>query len=96
MGQNTNLHLLEEKVKDEMSFLSFADALLQDLLDEREKEKENPNSPYGRGANGWQNTDLAAFLEAAIAWAKVHPMFTEEANPWQKFAVFLHAGKSYE
>lgn len=96
MAENTNLYLLEKNVKDEASFLIFAEALLQDLLDERKKEKDNPSPTSSPGANGWQNVDLADFLEAAIAWAKAHPMFTDETNPWQKFAVFLHAGKFYE
>ena len=96
MTGNTNLHLLTEDVEDEMSFLNFAEALLQDLLEERKREKENPSAAYSAGANGWQNADLDGFLKAAIAWAKDHPKFTDKTNPWQKFAIFLHAGKFYE
>lgn len=96
MTEKTSLHLLEEEVNDEASFLKFAEALLHDWVDECQKEKETP-SPLGSvGVNGWQNGELGSFLEAAIAWAAAHPMFKGELNPWRKFALFLHAGKFYE
>jgi hypothetical protein len=96
MAEKTNLYSLEKAVKDEASFLKFADALLQDWLDECQKEIQNPTPAGSPGANGWQNGDLAGFLEAAIAWATAHPMFRDETNPWKRFAAFLHAGKFYE
>jgi hypothetical protein len=94
MEEKADLYLLQEAVKDKTSFLKFADALLQNWLDECQKESFSPID--NADTDGWQNGDLASFLEAAIAWASVHPMFSDEINPWQKFAAFLHAGKFYE
>ena len=90
-----------EKVNDEASFLVFAKALLADREDEVRKEKIKPSSPYGPGANGWENGSIEAYIESAIAWAEdsnfgksQEPGIQE--NPWKQFAVFLYCGKIYE
>lgn len=88
-----------EKVKDQESFLEFARALQADKEDETIKEKAKPSSPYGAGCNGWENSSIEGFLEAAIAWAEDSNFgenFQIEDNPWKKFALFLYCGKIYE
>jgi hypothetical protein len=93
---------LLNKVHDDKSFLSFVQALVEDRTDEVEKEKKQPSSPFGRGANGWENGTIEAFLGAATAWAtsmdfgrnRKNGTFNE--NSWNQFAHFLYAGKIYE
>jgi hypothetical protein len=59
------------QVVDETSFLQFLAALKDDWDDEQAKESVAPSSPYGPGANGWENGTIGAFLEAAIAWPAI-------------------------
>ncbi|MGE3805956.1 MAG: hypothetical protein AB7K24_14885 [Gemmataceae bacterium] len=88
-----------EKVVDRVTFLDFVATLLADRRDAMEKERLNPSSPYGPDANGWENTTIDRFLEAALAWARAEvtqrKVFCEEPG-WKAFANFLMAGKSYE
>jgi hypothetical protein len=75
---------------------------MADRANEVEKEKAKPSSPYGAGANGWENITIENYLEAASAWASAsnfgrtnrEKKFNE--NYWNQFANFLHAGKFYE
>jgi len=95
----TDLYELVETVVDRESFLSFARALVLDLEDEARKEQESPSSPYGPGANGWENGSIEAYLDAAIRWTeawkgKEHELPLEPS--WRSFAEFLFAGKYYE
>lgn len=83
-----------EAVHDEASFVAFLDALAADRKDEVRKEKANPSSPSGPGANGWENGTIEAFLEAAVAWAGSYPI--RSANPWRRCAEILYMGKTYE
>jgi len=95
-------------VCDQHSFLEFAKALIADREDEVAKEREKPSSPYGPGANGWENSTIEDFLEAAVAWAEDSEFGQmqwtpegmakglQEDNPWRRFANFLYAGKFYE
>jgi hypothetical protein len=86
-------------VCDEDSFVAFVAALGADRADEVRKEKMKPSSPYGAGANGWENGSIEAFLESASAWAedmKQSPQYAAPANPWKRCAEILFAGKSYE
>jgi hypothetical protein len=88
-----------EKVNDQKSFLEFARALQADKEDENRKEKESPSSPYSSGWNGWQNSSIETFLDAAIAWADASNFgenFETVDNLWKKFALFLYCGKIYE
>jgi hypothetical protein len=87
-----------EKVSDLNSFLNFVKALVADREDEIEKEKPTPAETYRAGLNGWENTTVERFQEAAVAWAEdshSHRELPEEPS-WKSFARFLHAGKSYE
>ena len=94
------LEELLDNVRDEKSFLEFVRALQEDREDELEKEKVNPSSPYGSGANGWENGTIESFLGAAIAWAEDsdfgNAQGLADASIWQKIATFLYCGKIYE
>lgn len=96
----TDLFELEKEVHDEASFLVFVEALMKDKIEEGQKEKAHPSSPFSPGANGWENGTIAAFLEAAIAWArdtaKGTPSYKKPDNPWRRCAQILHAGKFCE
>lgn len=100
MSESIPLHLLVDQVYDEKTFLIFLKALMDDRIDEVEKEKISPSSPYGAGANGWQNDTIEGFLEAAIAWAEDSKRGIGEAesetNAWKRCALILYMGKMYE
>jgi hypothetical protein len=98
-----------DAVVDEETFVRFLKVLAEDRADEVEKEKQNPSSPYGPGANGWENGSIEAFLDAAAAWAEdlpdPSPMmvngisvagYTKPDNPWTRCADIIYAGKFYE
>jgi hypothetical protein len=88
-----------EAVVDRESFLDFVKALVVDRQDEVRKEKENPSSPYGAGANGWEHGTIEDYLEATVTWAEdsrgTHHELPAEPS-WKAFATFLYSGKSYE
>jgi hypothetical protein len=90
--------MLCEEVTDYRSFLAFVDWLAMDRAEEVEKEKVSPSSPWGPGANGWENTTIERFLEAACRCAEDH--LRKNGKPpeasWREFACFLHGGKIYE
>ncbi len=96
----TDLHSLAETVTDEQSFIAFLKALSEDRADEVVKEKLSPSSPYGPGANGWENGSIEAFLESAAAWAEdtidQPEEFPRPTNPWTHCAQILVIGKYYE
>ena len=92
-------HELADAVTDELSFLRFVKALTADRQDEVEKERVSPSSPYGPGANGWENHTIEDFLESATAWAESTGFGQGQGlpdNPWRRFAAFLYCGKIYE
>ena len=99
--ENSLVKLLGE-VRDEQSFLKFVDALIVDRAGETQKEKETPSSPFGTGANSWQNVTIENYLEAASAWASDSDFGRTlrdgkfDSNCWNQFANFLYAGKIYE
>ena len=99
---NGGLTSLLHEVRDEDSFLEFVQALIADRVDEIEKEKAAPSSPYGTAANGWENVSVERYLEAAAAWAETMRFGRAghdgkfKDNCWNQFAHFLHAGKFYE
>ena len=99
MTYNDKLQIALQNVTDEASFLVFIEALGRDRADEAEKERNNPSSPYGSGANGWEHTTIDGFLEAAVAWAAVSTrMSTYDLpdNVWTRCADILYSGKVYE
>ena len=88
-----------DAVHDEDTFIAFVSALASDRAAEVKKEKESPSSPYGPGANGWENGTIEAFLESAAAWAedwKASPQYRPPANPWKRCAEILYSGRGYE
>ena len=97
---HSDLFSLVEQVTDERSFITFLAALAADHEDERAKERISPSSPYGTGANGWENGTIEAFLDSAAAWADASfdslPLYTKPDNPWRRCAEILHMGKHYE
>lgn len=95
-----NLAKLLDAVVDEDSFVAFLSALAADRADEVKKEKKIPSSPYGPGANGWENGTIEAFLESATAWAEASkkglPSYEKPDNPWKRCAEIIFMGKIYE
>ncbi len=95
-----DLYELADKVETEEDFLKFLGELMKDREDETKKEGSKPSKPYGPGPNGWENTDIESFLEAAIAWANASikglEFYDKPSNPWKRAAHILHAGKFYE
>jgi hypothetical protein len=97
---SAELHKLIDTVEDEPSFLRFVAALAADWDEERRLESENPSSPYGAGALGWENGSIGAFLGSAHAWgestSKGTDFYQVPVNPWRRAAEILFAGKFYE
>lgn len=95
-----HLHEALESVSDAKSFLAFARQLAEDRSDEVRKETDSSSFPYGRGANGWENGTIEAFLEAAVCWGEDTDVGLSQGlqpdNPWKRFATFLYCGKIYE
>ena len=90
---------LIELVVDQTSFLKFVEALRKDREASDCQERNNPSSPFGPTALGWQNGSIESFLEAGIGWADdtdFGVLRLGEASPWRLFAEFLMAGKNYE
>ncbi len=89
------LYELLEKVDSKESFFTFVKALKEDKMDEDEKEKTKPSSPYDPGANGWENATIASFLDAMESYGEDSESIDEKAS-WKNFALLLYAGKFYE
>lgn len=88
-------------VTDRESFFTFVQSLINDRVDEVTKENVHPSSPWGPGANGWENGTIEAFLDAALRWAEASQDREEldglTRDPsWRSFAMFLFRGKVYE
>ena len=80
------LHELLDAVQDQRSFLEFVKALIADREDEVAKERLSPSSPYGPGANGWENGTIEDFLEAATGWAEDSELRSEPRLVGQSLA----------
>jgi hypothetical protein len=95
-----DLHSLADQVTDESSLIDFISALAGDWEDALAKEGISPTSPYGPGANLWENGTIEAFLRGASAWAVTSKngmlYYTPPTNPWTRMAHILHMGKLYE
>ena len=95
-----NLTTKLEAVCDEATFVEFLSALAEDRADEVQKEKKSPSSPYGSGANGWENITIESYLESACAWAEASKdglkYYQKPSNPWKRCADILYTGKIYE
>jgi hypothetical protein len=87
------LHELLEKVDSKESFLDFVEALKNDKIDEDQKEKENPSSPYSDGKNGWVNGSISQFLDSIHAYGIDNDKISLD---WKSMAELFYAGKIYE
>jgi hypothetical protein len=85
---------LLDQIESRDDFLRFLDVLGADCQAMEAGERKSPSSPFGSPRNGWENTRLAAFLEAMGAWARDSRL--GEAPSWRAFAQLLLAGKGYE
>jgi hypothetical protein len=89
-----------DAVCDEETFIAFVSALAKDRADEVAKEKMQPSSPHGPGANGWENGTIEAFLDSAAEWAATSKnglqSYQKPANPWKRCAEIIYMGKIYE
>ncbi len=70
MKQDIDLYKLCDAVCDETSFIAFLEQLRLDFGDSKIREAKHPSPSYAAAANGWENTTIDAFLEAATAWAR--------------------------
>jgi hypothetical protein len=97
---SSDLQAKRDAVCDEDTFVAFITALATDREDGVAKEKASPSSPYGPGANGWENGSIEAFLDAAAAWATSSKngleFYRKSDNPWKRCADILYMGKIYE
>jgi hypothetical protein len=85
-----------EAVRDRESFLDFVQALIEDRL---EKAKNERSYPYGGQHDGWDNSKIEDYLEAALAWGRDSrglPNGLPAEPSWHGFATFLYCGKIYE
>lgn len=99
MSENSPENLLDQ-VKDKESFLTFLQALIENREVAEKMERENPKYWQLGGANGWQNSSISAFLEAASCYFD-NPNYEHRDVPsppisWHDLAVFLYFGKIYE
>ena len=87
-------------VTDAKSLLAFICALVADRESAVQREKEQPSSPYGPDAGGWENVRIESYLEAATRWAESTDFGVSQGlnpdNLWSRFAHFLYVGKIYE
>jgi hypothetical protein len=60
-----------------------------------EKSKDEGRFPYGGQPDGWENSTIEGYLEAALAWAHTSKGLATEPS-WHAFANFLYCGKIYE
>lgn len=100
MSDDSDLEAVLARVCDEETFIVFLAALSEDWNDEQRKEAVHPSSPYGPGANGWENGTIGMFLEAASAFGSDHlsnPVSRlKHSNTWRQAAAIIYGGKFYE
>ena len=86
-----------DTVTDRDSFVRFVEYLAADRFAAADVEKSDPQRYQWSGAAGWQNTEIPAFLEGALAGALAQRDWgTGTAPSWRDLAVFLYLGKIYE
>jgi hypothetical protein len=89
------------KVCDERTFISFLGVLAQDWEDDASKSKRFELDTHGPSINGWENGTIGAFLEAANGagldcLAEADGVELSVAEVWQRAALIIARGKSYE
>ena len=86
-----------DTVTDRDRFVRFVELLVADRVAACEVEKKDPNRYQWGGADGWQNTEIPAFLEGALAGSLAQQSWGTDAAPsWRDLALFLYLGKIYE
>jgi hypothetical protein len=86
-----------DTVTDRDSFVRFVEYLVADRVAASEVEKTDPQRYQWGGAAGWQNTEIPAFLEGALAGSLAQRDWGADAAPsWRDLAIFLYLGKIYE
>lgn len=73
---------------------------MDDWEDSNKAEKVSPSSSFS-SMNGWENTSIGAFLEAAIAGARDNKLGQpggtySDHNSWRQAAEIILLGKVYE
>lgn len=98
-----DIETMLDTVIDEQSLLVFMEALSADWEDERQQELISSSAPYSSGANGWENSTIGAYLDAAASWGRAsinglpkNAAYEKPENPWQRVAQILYMGKIYE
>jgi hypothetical protein len=99
----SDVEAILDAVHEEDSFVQFVEALAADWAEECQKESATPRSPYGPGANGWENGTIGTYLDATASWGRASidglPALAEYEkpdNPWKRAAQILYMGKIYE
>jgi hypothetical protein len=89
-----------EVVANERAFIRLLQMMALDRQDEQQRELARPSAPYSAGANGWENSSIEAFLEAAAAWAEATSrtanLGAEASDAWRRAAMIVVAGAFYE
>ena len=85
-----------EQVDSRETFFDFVAALRASLAASAAAEADAPSSPYGPDAFGWENPDLAGFLEALEAGGRDQGDRLPAEPGWRLFAELLWMGKIYE
>ena len=85
-------------VTDRESFIQFVAWLIEDRQEADALERSDSERYKWGGANGWQNSSIASFLECAIIGAEAQRDWGHgaEGPSWKDLAVFLYLGKIYE
>ena len=85
-------------VNDRESFIQFIEWLAKDRQEADVLERSDPERYQWGGANGWQNSSIASFLECAISGAEAQRDWASGPGgpSWKDLAVFLYLGKIYE
>jgi len=86
-----------DTVHDRDSFMQFINWLCEDRREAEDIERADVERYRWGGANGWQNSSIASFLDSAIAGTEAQRDWGGDTGPsWKDLAVFLYLGKIYE
>lgn len=84
-------------VSDRDTFVQFVEYFAANRQAAYEVEKADPQRYQWGGTDGWQNTEVHAFLEGALAGSLAQREWGAGPVPtWRDLALFLYLGKIYE
>mgnify|MGYP000259442188 CR=1 FL=1 len=97
---DTRIFDIADNVKDAASFVVFLDALRINWEQGVLEESVNPSRSFS-SMQGWENTNIGSFLEAAVAGAQDNQIHltdagTNVAEAWKLAASIILLGKVYE